>query len=412
MSYIIFVQPAVLTQAGMDFGAVLLATCLSSAFATFLMGTLTNYPIALAPAMGHNFYFAFFVCGVLGYKWQEALGAVFISGTLFVILSSIRFREKIFEVIPDSIKSGIAVGIGLLIALVGLEWAGIVVDSPGTLVGLGDLTSKPVLTSLFGLFVTAVLLAVGFKWAMLIGIGASTTVAIFFGLTEYQGVFSFPPSISPTFLKFDPIGLIKQKDVLAVIFVFFLLDVFDTVGTLVGVSKAGGFLENGRLPKVGRALLSDAIGTVAGAVLGTSTVTSYIESAAGVSSGGRTGLTSFVVGILFILSLFLFPLVKTVGGGIKVGEATFYPAIAPALIIVGFFMMRMAVEVKWEDATEGIPAFLTMIMMPLTFSITDGISFGVISYVVLKLISGKFRKVHPILVILALLFVVRYIYTR
>lgn len=416
LSYIIIVQPTVLSTTGMDFGAVMAATCIASAFATFLMGFLAKYPIALAPAMGHNFYFAFTVCGAtvaggLGYSWQEALGANMIAGLIFVILSRYGFREKVLNAIPESLKNAIAVGIGLLIALLGFEWAGIVVDTPGVLVGLGDLHSPPVLLSIFGLAVIGILISLRVKGAILWGIISSALMGLPFQITEYHGIISSPPSIGPTIFKLDIMGLVNNPGFVAVIFVFFFLVLFDTVGTLVGVGEQGGFIRDGKLPRAEKALFSDAVGTVAGTILGTSTVTSYIESAAGVAEGGRTGLANLVTGFLMLGSLFFYPLVRMVGGGYEVSKGVFlYPAIAPALIIVGSMMLRSVHKISWEDPTESIPAFLTLIIMPATINITEGIAFGFISYSLFKLICGKWKETHWIIHLFSVLFIIRYIY--
>ncbi|RJP14034.1 MAG: NCS2 family permease [Candidatus Abyssobacteria bacterium SURF_5] len=412
MSYIVFVQPTVLSICGMDHGAVLAATCLSSALATFLMGVLAGYPVALAPAMGHNFFFVFTVCQFMGYTWQQALAANCISGTLFIILSTVKFRVRIMEAIPQSLKSAIAVGIGLLIAMVGMEWSGLVVAREGTLVGLGDLHSPPVLLSLFGILVISGLLALRVRGAILIGILVTTLLGWIFHLIEFQGIIGRPPSIAPTFLKLDILGLFRDQglsNLLAIIFVFFFLDLFDTVGTLIGISERAGFLVNGKLPRAGQALLSDAIGTVSGTLLGTSTVTSYIESAAGVTAGARTGLANMVTAGLFLLALFFYPLTRMVGGAVEYGGIPLYPVIAPPLIIVGSMMMTSVRSIKWEDYTESLPAFLTLIVMPLTFSITDGIAFGFIAYALLKLMSGRGREVNAFVYTFAFLFVLRYL---
>lgn len=412
MAYIIVVQPTVLQAAGMDFGAVLVATCLSSALATIVMAFLANYPIALAPAMGHNFFFAYTV--VLGMKvpWQVALGAVFISGSIFILLSFVGLREAVIHAVPDSLKQAIAVGIGLLIALVGLEWSGIVVDAPGTLVGLGNLKSLPVLLALFGVGTISILLVLGVRGAILWGMGASTLVALASGLVEYQGLVSLPPSLAPTFLKLDIAGAF-DLGLVTVIFVFLLLDLFDTVGTLIGVSQQAGFIKDGTLPRARQALLADAMGTVGGGLLGTSTVTSYIESAAGVSAGGRSGLANLVTASLFLASLFFFPLIRMVGGGYQAsGGAVLYPITAPALILVGSIMVRNVREIPWDDYTEAIPAFLTMIMMPLAFSITEGIAFGFIAFVFLKVVTRQWQEIPWPLYLFAGLFLVRYMFAR
>ncbi len=409
MAYIIVVQPTVLQAAGMDFGAVLVATCLSSALATILMAFLANYPIALAPAMGHNFFFAYTV--VLGMKipWQVGLGAVFISGSIFVFLSLFGLREAVIHAVPDSLKQAIAVGIGLLIAMVGLQWSGIVVGAPGTLVGLGDLRSAPVLLALFGVGMISLLLVLGFKGAILWGMGATTLVGVVSGLVRYQGMVSRPPSLAPTFLQLD-IGGALSLGLVTVIFVFLLLDLFDTVGTLIGVSQQAGFLRDGTLPRAREALLADALGTVGGGLLGTSTVTSYIESAAGMAAGGRSGLANLVTAGLFLISLFFFPLVRMVGGGYQgAGGGVLYPITAPALIVVGSMMVRNVKEIPWDDYSEAIPAFLTMIMMPLSFSITEGIGFGFISFVFLKVSTRQWHQIPWPLYLFAGLFLLRYI---
>ncbi|MBI1929411.1 NCS2 family permease [Candidatus Poribacteria bacterium] len=411
LSYIIFVQPAILAAAGMDANAVMVATCISSAVATVLMAFLANYPIALAPAMGHNFYFAFTVCLTLGVSWQHALGAVFIAGALFFLLASVGLRETVMTVLPNSLKNAIPVGIGLLIALVGLEWAGIVVAHPATYVTLGKLKSAPALLSLFGVGVIAALFALKVRGAILIGILASTVVGLAVGMVKFQGVVAPPPSISATFLKLQIPNIFADTKLITVILVFMFLDLFDTVGTLIGVSQQAGLMVDGKLPKARQALLSDAIATCVGALLGTSTVTSYIESASGISAGGRTGLANIVTAALMLLALFFNPLIKMVGAGYPIGDNTFlYPIVAPALIIVGSLMLKNVIHIDWDDATESIPAFLTLLMMPLTFSITEGIAFGFISYALLKLVSGRGKQVHWLISLFAVLFVVRYIW--
>jgi len=408
MSYIIFLQPAVLSAAGMDNGAVMAATCLSAALATLLMGIIANYPIALAPAVGHNIFFAVIVCGTMGYSWQVALGAVFISGSIFLSLSIAGVWSKLVKAVPDSLKYGIAVGIGLLISLVGLEYGGLVVDTPGVLVGLGDLTDKAVLLSLFGVFSIAVLMALKVRGAMLIGILVTAFAGIPLGVVKYQGIVSSPPSINPTLFKLDILGAFNTG-LITVVFVFFFLDLFDTIGTLIGISGQAGFLKNGKLPRANKAMFSDAVGTVSGALLGTSTVTSYIESASGISQGSRTGLSNVFTSLLFIVALFFSPLARMIGGEYISGGVLMRPVIAPPLIIVGYLMMKCVKQIKWGDITEGIPAFLTIIIMPLTLSITEGIAFGFIAYSVLKLVSGKGKQVHWLIYLFSVLFIIRYI---
>jgi AGZA family xanthine/uracil permease-like MFS transporter len=411
MAYIIFVQPTVLGAAGMDFGAVLTATCLSTAIATALMAFLANYPIAVAPAMGHNFFFAYAV--VIGMKvpWRVALGAVAIAGIVFILTAGIGLRERLITAIPASIKYAIAAGIGLLIAMIGLEWAGIIVAAPGTLVTMGSLHGRPTLIAIGALVLTAVLMARRVPGAMLLGILASTAVGLAAGVVRYQGFASLPPPLAPTLLQLDVRGAFAPE-MIAVIFVFFFLALFDSVGTLVGVGQQAGLLRDGTLPRARLALLADAIGTVAGAALGTSTVTAYIESGAGVAAGGRTGLASLVTAALFLLSLFFYPLVRAIGGGVTANGATLYPIIAAPLVLVGTMMMGGLRHVEWDEPTESIPAFLTLILMPLAASVTEGIAFGVLSYVLLKLTSGRGREVHPLIYAFALLFLARYIFVR
>lgn len=410
MSYIIFVQPVILSTTGMDFGAIMVATCVSSAFATLLMAFLANYPIALAPAMGHNVFFAYVVCATMGIPWQTTLGAVAISGTLFIILSAFRFREIVMSSIPDSLKLAIAVGIGLMIALLGFQWAGVVVDNPATLISVGTLTKPYVLVSGIGLIVSMVLTCLNIRGSILAGIFSSAVAAYFYGLISFKGVFAAPPSIMPTLFQLNPWAALKAG-LGTVIFVFFVLDLFDTVGTLVGVADLGGFMRDGKLPRAGRALMADAISTVFGAVLGTSTVTSYVESCSGISDGARTGLANIVTGLLFLLAVFCSPVVQMLGQGIETAAGSkvyVYPVIAPALIMVGFMMMRGVKRIPWDDPSEGIPAFLTVVLIAFSFSITEGIAFGFMSFTVLKLLTGRLREVHPFLIAVSIVFAVRY----
>jgi len=408
MSYIIFVQPAILSVAGMDKGAVMVATCVSSAIATLLMGLLAKYPVALAPAMGHNIFFAVIVCGTMGYSWQVALGAVFISGMIFIVLSVIGVWDVLVEAVPDSLKHAIAVGIGLLIALIGLEYGGLVVDTPGVLVGIGNLTSKPVILVLFGVVCTSVLMALRVPGAILLGIIATALAGIPAGVVKYHGFLSAPPSLAPTIFKLDIVGALNLG-LITVIFTFFFLDLFDTMGTLIGVSGPAGFLKKGKLPRVNQAMFSDAVGTVGGALLGTSTVTSYIESTTGIAQGAKTGLANVFTSILFIAALFFSPLAEMIGGEYIHEGLALHPVIAPPLIIVGCLMMTCVSLIPWKDITEAIPAFLTIIIMPFTVSITEGIAFGFISYSVLKLAAGKGKQVHWIIYVFSILFVFRYL---
>jgi AGZA family xanthine/uracil permease-like MFS transporter len=411
MGYIVFVQPAVLSAAGMDFGAVMVATCLSTALATTLMGLTANYPIAVAPAMGHNFFFAYSVVVGMRVPWQVALGAVAIAGLVFVLTAGVGLREHVITAIPASLKHAIAAGIGLLIAMVGLQWAGLVIASPGTLVTLGTLHSRPVMVALAGLAVTAALMARGVTGALLWGILVSAAVAYPLGILQYHGIASPPPSLAPTLLQLDIVGALAPG-MIPVVFVFFFLALFDSIGTLVAVGGQAGLMRGNSLPRAKQALLADAIGTVAGASLGTSTVTAYIESSAGVAAGGRTGLTALVTAALFLLTLFISPLVRMIGGGYTVGSTTLYPVVAPALILVGALIVGSVREIDWKDLTEAIPAFLTIIVMPLAVSITEGVAFGVVAYVILKVATGRRDQVHPLLYVFALLFVARYAFLR
>jgi len=408
MSYIIFVQPAILSLAGMDRGAVMTATCLASAVATLLTGLLAKYPIAQAPAMGHNVFFAVIVCGTMGYSWQVALGAVFISGVAQIILSLAGFYNKLVAAVPEALKHAIAVGIGLLIALVGLEYGGIVVAAPGTYIGLGDVTSPPVLLALFGVVVTAILMAWKVRGGILLGILATALLGIPLGIVKYHGLLAPPPSLAPTFFKLDILGAFNSG-FFSVIFVFFFLDMFDCVGTLIGVSGPAGFMKNGKLPRANQAILADAIGTVEGALLGTSTVSSYIESATGIAQGARTGLANVMTSFLFVAAIFFSPLTEMISGEIKFKDLALKPVIAPPLIIVGYLMMKSVTHIDWDDLTEAIPAFLTIVLMPLTGSITEGIAFGFISYAILKLATKKGRTVHWLVYFFSALFIVRYI---
>jgi AGZA family xanthine/uracil permease-like MFS transporter len=411
MAYIVFVQPAVLSAAGMDFGAVMVATCLSTAIATTLMAVLANYPIAVAPAMGHNFFFAYSVVAGMKVPWQVALGAVAIAGLIFVLTAGIGLRERVITAIPPSLKHAIAAGIGLLIAMVGLQWAGLVVAAPGTLVTLGNLHSRPAVVALVGLGVTASLMARGVTGALLWGIVASAAVGFPLGVVTYQGIVSAPPSIGPTFMQLDIAGALAPAMV-PVVAVFFFLALFDSIGTLVAVGHQAGLMRGGSLPRAREALLADAAGTVAGATLGTSTVTAYIESGTGVAAGGRTGLTALVTALLFLAALFFSPLVRMVGGGYAAGGTTLYPVVAAPLILVGAMIIGVVREIEWKDPTEGIPAFLTIVVMPLAVSITEGVAFGVVAYAVLKVAAGRGREVHPLLHTFAVLFVLRYALLR
>jgi AGZA family xanthine/uracil permease-like MFS transporter len=404
ISYIIFVQPSILSQAGMDVGAVMFATCLSSAIATFVMAFLTNYPVVLAPGMGLNAYFAFEVCLGSGLPWQEALGIVFIAGLLFLILSFVGIREAIMNAMPNSLQNATAIGIGLFIAFIGLQMSGIITKHPATYITRGDILSTPVLLSLFGISVTLALIARKVKGAILIGILIAAIANLIFGVASFNGIVAPPPDPMPTLFKLRVPNIFAKLELIPVIFVFFAIDMFDSIGTLTAIGYRAQLMEAGKLAKARNALLTDAGSTVGGALLGTSTVTCYIESATGITEGGRTGLTAVCTGVFMLLALFFEPLVKIVGGGYPIN-----PIIAPALIVVGGLMLRNVNQIDWEDVTESIPAFLTMLMMPLSFSITDGIGFGVISLAFLKLVTGRRKEIHPIIYYFALFFIACYI---
>lgn len=410
MAYIVFVNPAVLSGAGMDFGAVMTATCLSAAVGTFAMGLAANYPIALAPGMGENFFFLTVVVG-MGVSWQVALAAVFVSGVVFFLLTFLRIREMIIDAVPDSLKHAIAVGIGLFIAFLGLTGAGIVEQSDlGGLLRLGDLSRAPTLVASAGLVLTVVLLVHRVKGAILLGILVTTALAWALHLVEWQGFVAAPPSLEPTFLKLDLRGLLDAA-MIPVVVIFLFMAVFDAIGTLIGVSDQAGLLKDGKLPRATPALLADSSGTVVGSLLGTSTVTAYVESATGVEAGARTGLANMVTGLLFVLVLFLSPIVKMVGGGVTLEDGTtLSPMTAPALIVVGALMARNIRRIDWSDITEAFPAFLVVVGIPFCNSIADGIAFGFIVYPAIKLLTGRPRDVSLLVYLLGLLFLARYMF--
>lgn len=411
MAYIIVVNPGIVSEIekampgqGMPFDGVMIATILSAAFATLLMGFLANYPFALAPGMGLNAYFTYGVVLGMGYSWQVALGAVFISGVVFLILTVAKVREMIIDAVPESVRFAISAGIGLFIAFIGLRNAGIVVSDPATFVALGNLTQGPTLLAVIGLIITGILLALRVRGGILIGIVITAIIGglPFFGITQAPtGIFATPKwgDFGRIFFKLDLAGALNIG-LLNIIFAFLFVDMFDTVGTLIGISEKAGFLKNGKLERGTQALLSDSIGTIVGAGFGTPTVTSYIESAAGVAYGGRTGLTAVTVAVLFLLSLFLTPLVKVIPSA----------ATAPALVVVGAMMVGNTGNIKWDDFSEALPAFIAMIAMPLTFSIANGIALAFILYPLIKLVSGKGRDVHILAYILCVLFILKFVY--
>jgi len=408
MAYIIFVQPAVMQGAGMDFGAVMVATCLSSALATLVMAFAANYPIALAPCMGENFFFVMVATGAVtgtAVGWQATLAAVFISGVLFLLLSFFKIREKIFESVPLSLKSAISVGIGLFIALIGLKNGGIIVPNPATMVALGDLTAPPTLLALGGFLLISVLLSLKVKGAILIGLVVTAVAGLPLGVVQYHGIVDTPPSIAPVLFQLDFKSLLNLT-MLPVIAIFLFMVLFDTIGTLIGVGQQAGLMTKGKLPRAGRALLADAAGTTAGALMGSSTVSSYIESAAGVSEGGKTGLTGVVTAALFLLAIFFSPVVRMVGGGFEIAEGVFlYPVTAPVLIIVGYFMAGGVTNIPWDDPTEALPAFITILGIPLTYNIAYGIALGFISYALIKPLSGQGKNVPLLVYIMAALLI-------
>jgi AGZA family xanthine/uracil permease-like MFS transporter len=399
MAYIIFVNPAILEAAKMPFGAVFAATCVAAAIGCFLMAFLANYPIALAPGMGLNAYFAFGVVGGMGYSWQVALGCVFISGVIFFIISVLPIREWIVNAIPKSLKMAIAAGIGLFLALIALKNAGIVIGNQATLVTHGNLTSFPVVMATLGFVLIVALEYRRIMGGVIIGILAVTVVAIAVGQQKFAGIFAMPPSIAPVFLEMDLAGALKVG-LVTVVFAFLFVDLFDNTGTLIALAHRGGFMRpDGTVPRLHRALMADSGAAMIGAAVGTSTTTSYIESASGINAGGRTGLTAATVGVLFLLALFVAPLA---------GSIPAY-ATAPALLYVACLMTRSLTEVEWDDITEAAPAVITALTMPFTFSIAEGIAFGFISYAAIKLVTGRYRDVHPAVGILAVLFVIKYV---
>jgi len=398
MAYIIFVNPAILSETGMDFGAVMTATCLASAIGTLIMGLYANYPFALAPGMGLNAFFAFTVVIGMKISWQTALAAVFLDGILFILLTASRVREAIVNAVPYNLKLAVSAGIGLFIALIGLVGAGIVVDNPATLVSLGDLTKPAPILSLCGLLLMAVLHAYKVKGALLWGILAVTLAAIPLGVASPpQGIISTPPSLSPILFKFDLKGLMNVA-MIGVVITFLFVDLFDTLGTLIGVSARAGFLDkDGNLPRANKALTADAVATAVGACLGTSTVTTYVESASGVEEGGRTGLASCVVALLFLGALFFSPIARIVPAA----------ATSPALIMVGVFMMQALKGLNFDDITEMVPAAIAIFTMPFTYSIAEGIAWGIISYTLIKLLTGRGRQVSLTMSILTALFLAK-----
>lgn len=397
MCYIIIVNPSILAMTGMDQGAVFVATCLAAALGCMVMGLVANYPIALAPGMGLNTYFTFSVCMGMGVPWQTALAAVFVSGVVFLFVSLFKFREAMINAIPMSLKLAIAGGIGLFLALIALKSSGVVIANEPTLIKMGDLSSASVLFAALGFLLIVVMHRFKVRGAIIISILAITVLSTLTGHNEFKGVFGEIPSIAPTFMQMDFEGLFTAS-MIGVIFVFFLVDLFDSTGTLVGVSQRAGLLVDGKLPRLKRALMADSSAIIAGAALGTSSTTPYIESASGVAAGGRTGLTAVVIAVLFLLALFLFPLAQSV--------PTY--ATAPALLYVGVLMVHGITGIDWDDITEAVPAFLTMTFMPFTYSIADGIAIGFISYALVKLLTGKAKAVPYMVWIIAIVWAIKF----
>lgn len=398
MAYITVVNPSILSDTGMDFGAVFVATCIAAAIGSVLMGLIGNYPVAQAPGMGQNAFFTYGVVLGSGHSWQTALGAVFISGIIFIVLSILPVREWLINSIPRNLKQGISAGIGFFIGFVALQNAGIVVDNPATLVSLGDLTQFGPVACLSGFALIAALSARKIVGAVIIGILAATIVAWLTGNAEFNGLFSMPPSVSPVLMQLDIMGALSYS-MLTVILTFLLVDVFDTAGTLVAVSTRAGLVdESGKLPRLGRALLSDSTATTVGALVGTSSTTSYIESAAGVEAGGKTGLTAVTVGLLFLACLFFAPLAQSIPPY----------ATASALLFVACLMIRSLADLDWGDLTECTPAVITAMAMPLAFSIADGLGIGFISYAVIKIISGKTTACPAAVYVIAAIFVAKF----
>ena len=398
MAYILFVNPVILEQAGMDKGAVFVATCLSAALGCLLMGLLANYPIALAPSMGLNVFFTYTVVLEMGYNWQVALGCVFISGVLFVLFSVLRIREMIIDSVPLSIRQGIATGIGLFLAVVSLKIAGIVVINDEHQLALGNILSFEAMMWVLGVTIIIGFASRGLRGGILMSLLVTTLIAIFVGHASFSGVVSLPPSLSPTYLALDVGGAI-DVGLLSVIFTFLFVDLFDTSTSLVAVAQRGGLLNTaGRFARFGRVLFSDASATIVSAIMGTSTTTTYVESTAGVAAGGRTGLTSVVVGGCFLVALFFYPLAQAVP----------LAAVSSIIFYVATLMLASLINVEWEDLTEAVPVVITAIIMPLTFSIANGIAFGFISYCVIKLAAGRYKQLNPMVLLITGFFIISF----
>ena len=406
MAYILAVNPAILSQTGMDEGALFTTTVLMAALPTIFMGLYAKLPYALAPGMGLNAFFALTVCGTMGYSWQFALTAVFLEGLLFILLTLTNLREKIVEVLPSSLKNAIGAGIGLYIAFIGLQNAGIIVNHDATLVAMGDLSidteyhfAKGALLGLIGIILTSILLVRNVRGALLIGIVLTTIIGIPMGITQFNGVFGTPPSVEPIFMKFDWTGIFSA-DMLIIVFTLLFVDLFDCIGTVIGVASRAGMMKDGKIPRLKQVFMVDSISTTAGAVMGTSTVAVYVESAAGVNDGGRSGLTSVVTGLCFLCALFFAPLFLAIPAA----------AIAPVLVLVGLMMMSSVRNIDFNNYSEAIPAFVCILFMPLSYSIAEGIVLGHLAYVFINLLSGNYKKVTLGMYVLAAFFFMKFLF--
>ena len=397
MAYILAVNPNILGDTGMDKGALFTTTALMAGLATIFMGVYAKLPLALAPGMGLNAFFAYSVCLVMGHSWQFALTAVFLEGILFILLTITNLREKIVEVLPDTLKKAISAGIGLYIAFIGLKSADIIVDNPATLVSLGKISEGSALLGIIGIVVTSILLVKNIKGALLIGIITTTLIGIPLGVTQFNGVLSAPPSIEPIFMKIQWDSILS-KDMFVIVFTFLFVDLFDCIGTVIGVTERAGMVKNGKIPHLKEVFVVDSIATTAGAMMGTSTVAVYVESAAGVNEGGRSGLTAVTTGIFFLLALFLSPLFLSIP----------VAATTPVLVLVGLMMMSSVLNVNFSDYSEAIPAFVCFLFMPLCYSISDGIVLGHLSYIFINLLSGNHKKVSVGMLILAAFFLIKF----
>ena len=398
MAYILAVNPNILSETGMDKGALFTTTVIMAGISAIFMGLYAKLPLALAPGMGLNAFFAYTVCTVMGYSWQFALTAVFLEGLLFILLTVTNLREKIVDVLPDTLKKAISAGIGLYIAFIGLKSANIIVDNPATLVSLGDITTGSALLGVIGIAVTSILLVKNVKGALLFGILLTTLLGIPLGETNFDGIVSVPPSIEPIFMQFEWTNIFT-KDMLVIVFTLLFVDLFDCIGTVIGVTERAGMVKDGKIPRLKEVFMVDSVSTAVGAMMGTSTVAVYVESAAGVNEGGRSGLTAFTTGIFFLLALFLSPLFLAIPAA----------ATTPVLVLVGLMMMGSVLNVNFSDYSESIPAFICILFMPLCYSISDGIVLGHLSYIFINLLSGKYKKVSIGMCILAVFFLLKFI---